>query len=203
MTADAAHWDQRYGAPGYYYGTEPNDFLRERACALPPRGRVLCLGEGEGRNAVYLAAQGFEVVALDASSVGLAKAIGLARERAVRIETVVADLANYSLGRDAWDGVVAIWCHLPPALRARVHRELAVALRPGGAFLLESYTPAQLALGTGGPKTVELLPRLAELQVELSGLRLEVAVERERDVHEGRGHGGRSAVVQIVARRDT
>jgi SAM-dependent methyltransferase len=203
MTNDspADHWDQRYATDEYWYGKLPSDFLKAHVGTLPAGGRVLCLGEGEGRNAVFLAAQGFEVVAVDASAVGLAKAERLAQERRVHITTVRADLADYALGLDAWDGIVSIWCHLPPAPRARLHHNLASALRPGGAFLLEAYTPAQLALGTGGPKSIELLPTLATLRGELAGLDLELATEREREVYEGRGHGGRSAVVQVVARR--
>jgi SAM-dependent methyltransferase len=197
----AGHFDQRYGTDEYWYGTLPNDFLKEHVAALPPRGRVLCLGEGEGRNAVFLAAQGFEVVALDASAVGLAKAERLAGERSVAITTLCTDLADFALGSDAWDGIVSIWCHLAPPLRTRVYRDAVLALRPGGAFLLEAYTPAQLDLKTGGPRSVELLPTLAALREELVGLEFEFAIERERDVHEGRGHGGRSAVVQLIARR--
>jgi SAM-dependent methyltransferase len=197
----AGHWDERYGSDQYWYGTRPNDFLREHAAALPPRGRVLCLGEGEGRNAVFLAGQGFEVVAVDASAVGLAKAARLARERSVAVTTLQADLAQYPLGRAAWDGIVSIWCHLPQPLRARVHRDVVGALRPGGVFLLEAYTPAQLAYRTGGPSTVELLMTAAALRAELAGLELDIAVEREREIHEGQGHNGRSAVVQVLARR--
>ena len=201
MNDPAGHWDQRYGAAEYWYGTQPNDFLREQAGALPARGRVLSLGEGEGRNAVFLAARGFEVVALDASAVGLAKAERLARERGERLTTVQADLSDYVIEHDAWDGIVSIWCHLPRAVRARVCGEVVAALRPGGVFLLEAYTPAQLEFRTGGPKTVDLLPTLEALRAELAGLEFDLAVERERDVHEGRAHDGRSAVVQIVARQ--
>ena len=196
-----SYWDERFASDGFVYGTLPNDFLREQAPALPPRGRVLCLGEGEGRNAAFLAAQGFEVVAVDLSTVGLAKAARLARERGVAITTVQADLAQYALGRAAWDGIVSIWCHLPPPLRARVHRDVVGALRPGGVFMLEAYTPAQLAYGTGGPSTVELLPTAAVLREELAGLEIEIALECEREIHEGSRHNGRGAVVQVLARR--
>ncbi len=192
-------WDEKYGAPGHYYGTDPNDFLRERHAAIPAGGDVLCLAEGEGRNAVFLAQQGFRIVAVDQSPVGLRKAQALATGRGVPLETVVADLAEYRIEPDRWDGIVSIWCHLPPPLRAAVHRQAVAGLRPGGVFLLEAYTPAQLGHGTGGPRTVDLLPTLAELRGELAGLDLVHAVERERDVHEGQGHTGRSAVVDIVA----
>lgn len=201
MSDAADHWNQRYADPGYWYGTQPNDFLREHAQALPPGGRVLSLGEGEGRNAAFLAALGFEVVALDASAVGLAKADRLVRDRGLQIASICIDIADFDFGRAAWDGILSIWCHLPAPLRTRVHRDIGVALRPGGALLLEAYTPAQLAFGTGGPKSLDLLAPLEALRCELTGLELEFARECERDVHEGRGHGGRSAVVQLVARR--
>ena len=192
-------WDEKYGAPGHYYGTEPNDFLREHHAVIPAGGRVLCLAEGEGRNAVFLAQQGFEVVAVDQSPVGLRKAGALAAERGVTISTVVADLTDYRIESGHWDGIVSIWCHLPPLLRADVHRRVVAGLKRGGAFLLEAYTPAQLNYGTGGPKSIDLLPTRAELRIELDGLDLVHAVEREREVHEGHGHTGLSAVVDIVA----
>lgn len=194
-------WDERYGADGFYYGTEPNEFLRTHHAEIQRGGDVLCLGEGEGRNAVFLAQQGFRPVALDQSAVGLEKAQRLAVAKGVRIDTVVADLANYRIEPERWDGITSIWCHLPAALRASVHAQVAVGLRIGGVFLLEAYTPAQLRHGTGGPRTADLLPTLAELRKELAGLELVHAAELEREVHEGGGHTGLSAVVQIVARR--
>jgi SAM-dependent methyltransferase len=194
-------WDERYGASGYYYGAEPNDFLREYCSQIRRGGAVLCLGEGEGRNSVFLAEQGFHPVAVDQSAVGLKKAEQLAASRGVRIDTVVADLAHYRIEPGQWDGIVSIWCHLPAALRAAVHRQVVTGLATGGVFLLEAYTPAQLAYGTGGPKTADLLPRLAELREELAGLEFVRAEERERVVHEGAGHSGPSAVVQVIAVR--
>jgi SAM-dependent methyltransferase len=194
-------WDERYGAARYYYGTEPNDFLRERFAAIRPGGEVLCLAEGEGRNAVFLAEQGYRAVAVDQSAVGLGKAEQLATDRGVRIDTIVADLAVYRIDPDRWDGIVSIWCHLPSALRSAVHRQVVAGLKVGGAFLLEAYTPAQLHHGTGGPQSPDLMPTLAELRKELTGLDLVHAIERERVVHEGQGHGGLSAVVQVLAFR--
>ncbi|HQR70161.1 MAG TPA: class I SAM-dependent methyltransferase [Burkholderiaceae bacterium] len=194
-------WDERYGTEDYYYGTEANEFLREHCAAIRPGGDVLCLAEGEGRNAVFLAGQGLRPVAVDQSAVGLAKAEQLAATRGVHIDTVVADLDGYRIEPQRWDGIVSIWCHLPTALRAAVHRQVVAGLRVGGVFLLEAYTPQQLRYGTGGPSSVDLLPTLDQLRNELQGLELVHAVERDRTVHEGRGHHGPSAVVQVVARR--
>ena len=197
---DAAFWNDRYAVAGHVYGEAPNAFVAEVAPQIPA-GLVLCLAEGEGRNAVHLATLGHRVTAVDQSEIGLAKARRLAGTRGVEIETVLADLANYSIATGAWAGIVATFAHLPPALRRRVHRDVVAGLQPGGVFVLEAYTPAQLAFGTGGPKTPELLMTLAALREELSGLQFQIARERERDVIEGDGHTGRGAVVQILARR--
>jgi SAM-dependent methyltransferase len=191
-------WDERYSVEEYVYGTRPNGFLASVVDRLP-MGRVLCLAEGEGRNAVYLAEQGFEVTAVDSSAVGLEKARKLAGQHGVHIETVVADLAHYEIVPESWDAIVAIFCHLPPPLRRAVHAQAVAGLRPGGAFVLEAYTPAQLKHGTGGPPVVELMMTLDGLRDELTGLRFVHAVETERDIKEGRLHAGVGAVVQVLA----
>jgi SAM-dependent methyltransferase len=197
---DAAFWNDRYAVAGHVYGEAPNAFVAEVAPQIPA-GPVLCLAEGEGRNAVHLATLGHRVTAVDQSEVGLAKARRLAGTRGVEIETVVADLANYSIATGAWAGIIATFAHLPPDLRRRIHHDVVMGLQPGGVFILEAYTPAQLAFDTGGPKSPELLMTLAVLRDELSGLQFLIARELERDVIEGAGHTGRGAVVQILARR--
>lgn len=191
-------WDERYQTPGYLYGETPNDFLVQCALHMPP-GRVLCVAEGEGRNAVWLAERGFEVVAVYQSRVGLQKAEALAAARGVRIETHVADLATYAIEDQGFDGVVSIWCHVPKDLRVALHRAVVAGLRPGGVFVLEAYTPEQLGRGTGGPPVADLMMDAACLRHELEGLSLRLLEERERDVREGAGHQGWSAVVQLLA----
>ncbi len=193
-------WDDRYGQPGFAYGTEPNDWLAAQA-ALIPKGRVLSIADGEGRNGVFLASLGHDVTSVDASSVGLAKASALAATRGVPLTTVVADLAEFEIEPNAWQGIVSIFCHLPAPLRRRVHAQAVRGLAPGGVFILEAYTVAQLKRGTGGPKSADVLPSLADLRAELKGLDLVHAAEAEREVHEGAFHDGLSAVVQVVARK--
>lgn len=196
----AEFWDNRYSTPDFVFGTEPNDFLRAIADRIPV-GPVLCLAEGEGRNGVFLATRGHAVTATDLSATGLAKARALAAQRGVDLTTEVADLTSYAIAVGAWSGIVAIFMHLPPELRRAVLARAAAGLRPGGVFVMEAYTPAQLAFGTGGPKDPALTPTLAQLRAELPGLEFEIGREIEREVHEGGGHTGRSAVVQVVARR--
>jgi len=194
-------WDERYATDEYVYGTQPNDFVRDHVTSLPPGGRVLCLADGEGRNGVFLAQQGMNVTSVDQSSVGLAKASALAEQRGVSISTAVADLVWYDLGTEQWDAIVSVFCHLPPDLRRSVHQRAVQALRPGGVFLLEAYTPQQLTFRTGGPPTVELLMTSSSLTEELEGLDMLLNHEITRDIHEGRLHDGPSAVVQVLARK--
>jgi SAM-dependent methyltransferase len=195
---DATFWDERYAGETYAYGREPNDFLRQEASRIPP-GRVLCLAEGEGRNAVFLARLGHAVTAVDISAEGLRKAARLAEEHGVTLELVQADLATYEPEPAAFSAVVAMWAHLPPAVRRRVHGWVARALAPGGCFLLEAYSPRQLPLGTGGPRDAAMLMTLESLREELAGLDLVIARDVDREVHEGACHGGPSATVQVVA----
>lgn len=193
-------WDERYSKDEYVYGTSPNDFLRSQIAHLPG-GRILCLAEGEGRNAVYLAEQGYDVTAVDQSPVGLTKARQLAEQRGVSIETVVADLAAFDVAPDAWDGIVSIFAHLPPPARRHIHRQVVTGLRPGGVLLLEAYRPEQLEYRTGGPPVAELMMTLDGLREELSGLDFEYSAETVRDIQEGLLHHGAGAVVQLRARR--
>ena len=194
-------WDERYGKQEFFYGSEPNDFLREQLARLPHQGRVLFLAEGEGRNAVWFAAQApqAEVVGVDGSDVGLTKARELARTKGVSITTETADLTRFDLGEKKWDAIVSIWAHLPAPLRADLHRRCVSALKPGGVFLLEAYTPKQLTYKTGGPPVVEMLMTLEALKRELAGLDFDIGQEIDREIHEGAGHDGMSAVVQVLA----
>lgn len=197
---ESDHWNDRYRVEEYVYGTEPNGFVAESADRIPV-GPVLCLAEGEGRNAVFLAGLGHAVTAVDRSTAGVEKARQLARARGVRIEVVAADLAEFDLGRACWSGIVATFAHLPPELRRTVHRRVVEALAPGGILVLEAYTPGQVAYRTGGPKDPALLMSLEVLREEFEGLDLVVARETERDVIEGIGHTGRGAVVQVLGRK--
>ena len=197
---DAAFWNNRFAAPHFIYGETPNAFVAEMTAQIPA-GPVLCLAEGEGRNAVHLATLGYRVTAVDQSEAGLAKARRLAAARGVEIETVLADLGNFIIKPGVWSGIVATFAHLPPAIRRQVHAQAADGLRPGGVVILEAYTPAQLAFDTGGPKSPELLMTLVGLREELAGLEFVIGREIEREVIEGDGHTGRGAVVQILARR--
>ncbi|HEV2704391.1 MAG TPA: class I SAM-dependent methyltransferase [Pyrinomonadaceae bacterium] len=194
-------WDERYSTEDYAYGTKPNRFLEENFNHIP-KGQVLSLAEGEGRNAVFLAKQGYSVTAVDASIVGLNKARKLAEENEVVVEFVHADLADYELGENRWDGIVSIFCPLPSSLRKQLYKKVEAALKPNGVFLLEAYTPEQLKHGTGGGSSTDVMQSKESLSLELAGLRFRHLIELERDVIEGIYHTGIGAVVQAIATKE-
>ena len=193
-------WDQRYSSETYAYGTEPNAFLVSMLDRLP-EGPVLCLGEGEGRNATWLAQLGRKVTAVDSSKVGLEKARRLALSRGVGITSALADLKDFRIGSQHWDAIVSIFCHLPPQIRRDVHRRCVQGLTAGGMLVLEAYTPAQLKYGTGGPPTAEMMMDAESLRTEFEGLEFMHMQELVREVHEGEYHDGPGAVVQVLARK--
>jgi SAM-dependent methyltransferase len=193
-------WDERYNQQDYVYGTEPNDFLKQHADYIP-KGKVLCLAEGEGRNAVYLASLGYEVTAVDSSQVGLDKAKRLAKEKGVVIDCICADLNEFDLGQDQWQGVVSIFCHLPPPVRHKVHQQISPCLRSGGVLLLEGYTEQQLNYGTGGPPVKEMMMSATELESTYPELNIKLNQEIERNIVEGLFHTGDGHVVQFIAQK--
>jgi SAM-dependent methyltransferase len=193
-------WDERYGSADYAFGTEPNTFLRDNIDALPS-GEVLCVADGEGRNSVFVAASGRAVSSVDLSPAGVEKARRLAAERNVTINAMVGDLADFSLGDARWDAIISIFAHMPSALRSDLHQRVVRALRPGGIFLLEAYTPDQIPRGTGGPAIPDRTMTLNGLRDELAPLEFLHGVEREREVVEGAYHTGLASVVQVIARK--
>ena len=191
-------WDKRYGETGFAYGEEPNDFIRAMASRIPP-GEVLCLGGGEGRNAVFLARQGYAVTAVDQSEVELAKARELARTHGVNIVTVAADLGEFAIKPRRYSGIGSVFLHLPAALRVQVHRASIQGLAPGGVLLMEAFAPDQLAYGTGGPREASLLYSLDDLRSDFAALRFDHIQALVRDVQEGSYHNGPASVIQICA----
>ena len=194
-------WDERYSAQEYVYGTNPNKFLEANVSSIP-KGKVLSLAEGEGRNAIFLASQGYSVTAVDSSLVGLNKARKLAEENGVIVEFIHTDLAEYDLGENKWDGIVSIFCPLPSSIRKQLHKKVEAALKRNGVFLLEAYTPAQLKYGTGGGNSVDVMQSKESLSLELAGLKFKHLIELERDVVEGIYHTGIGAVVQAIASKE-
>jgi cyclopropane fatty-acyl-phospholipid synthase-like methyltransferase len=194
-------WNARYAEAGYAYGTEPNAFLVSQKTLLRPGMQALAVADGEGRNGVWLAQQGLEVLSVDASEVGLRKTRELAADRGVTLRTEQADLTTWSWPEQAFDVVAAIFIHFPPEVRPSMHRRMFQALKPGGLLILEAFTPEQLKYKSGGPPVAEMLYTADLLRIDFAGgeiLRLEELVA---ELAEGKYHRGPAAVVRLVLRR--
>ncbi len=192
-------WNERYGSDDFAYGTEPNSFLVENAKLLT--GPVLSLAEGEGRNAVFLASLGLEVLGVDGSEVGLAKAHKLADSKGVAIRTEVADLATYEPPANAYGSVVSISAHLPSDVRRRLYPLVEQCLKPGGIILFEAYSKSQLSRNTGGPKDPDMLMSAVNIQKEFPNCEALLCQEIEREVVEGEFHTGLASVVQFIGKK--
>jgi len=197
-------WSARYRQAGddYVFGTEPNRFLARHAALLASGNSVLSVADGEGRNSVWLAAQGLNVTATEISPVALEKAAKLAAGRHVEINFVLADAVNWDYPREAFDFVVGVFIQfVGPAERMTMLDGMKRALKPGGHLLLQGYTPKQLEYRTGGPSTVENLYTADFLREAFADLEIVHLEEYEDVLDEGLGHKGQSALVGLIARK--
>jgi len=195
-------WEARFAGPEYHFGTEPNAFLKSKADLLKPGQKALSIADGEGRNGVFLAEQGLDVLAMDFSPTAVAKSQALARQRGVTIRTEQADLDTWRWPAGAIDVVVAIFFQFcAPPLRTRVFDSITRALKPGGLLLMEGYTPKQRQYKTGGPSEVENLYTRKLLEQSFADFSSVEIREYDSEIHEGPGHGGMSALIDLVGRK--
>lgn len=193
-------WDERYSIDDYLFGTEPAQFLLDHAHLLVPGQRALAVADGEGRNSVFLAQQGVDVIAMDASPVGVAKAKRLAAERSVTVDARVADVMTWDWTPEAHDLVVAIFIQfLTPEQRPAVFDGMQRTLRTGGRLLLHGYRPEQVALGTGGPSDPANMYTEEMLREAFGGMEIERLASYDAVIEEGTGHLGQSALIDLVA----
>ena len=193
-------WEGRFSAPDYVFGKEPNYFLKSCKPLLPKSGKVLAVADGEGRNGVWLAEQGLDVLSIDFSPKAQAKGRTLARERGVEPTFEQADVHNWTYPPDTFDVVVEIFTQFStPAERAKKWAGMKRTLKPGGLLILQGYTPKQIQYGTGGPKEVENLYTRAMLEQAFGDFHQMKITEEELEIHEGSGHGGMSAVIGLTA----
>ena len=195
-------WDERYDRADYVFGEAPNAFLAANAQRLKGYRTALAVADGEGRNGVFLAEQGLEVLSIDASPVGLVKADALARKRGVRLTTHCLDIGGYDWPEAGFDVVAAIFVQFaPPAMRAAMFAGMVRTLTPGGLLLLQGYRPEQLAHGTGGPSQLENFYTEALLREQFAGLEIVSLESYDTQLTEGSAHAGMSAVIDLVARK--
>ena len=200
-TGTGQFWDEQFAGEAFRYGTRPNAFVAAEAARIPVGAEVIAVGAGEGRNAVWLAARGYRVTALDLSGVGLAKTRKLAEAQGVAVETLHADVRTWHPNR-TWDAAICTFLHLGPTKRPALYRALREALRPGGLLIAEWYRPEQRLLGytSGGPPDVAMMVTEDELRSAFAGDDVLVAEAVEMDLEEG-VHQGRAATVRLIVRR--
>ena len=201
-TPEFTRWQSRFSAPGYLFGTEPNAFLKSQAHRLQRGQTALAIADGEGRNGVFLAEQGLDVLSIDFSPQAQMKARALAEQRGVRLRLEQVDLAQWNWPSAAFDVVAGIFIQFTtPAERSKVFAGIKRTLKPGGLLLMQGYRPKQLEYKTGGPPEIERLWTRELLQnafADFSSLELNV---HDSVIAEGSGHAGMSALIDLVARK--
>jgi cyclopropane fatty-acyl-phospholipid synthase-like methyltransferase len=199
---ELTRWQERFAAPGYLFGTEPNAFLKDHAHLLRKGEKALAIADGEGRNGVFLAEQGLDVLSVDFSPIAQDKARKLAAERGVTLRIEQVDIIDWDWPREAFDVVAAIFFQfvLPPE-RDKIFAGIKKTLKPGGLLLLEGYGLKQLEYKTGGPSNpTQLYTRelLEQAFGDFSSLDIR---EYDRVVNEGDRHAGMSALIDAVGRK--
>jgi SAM-dependent methyltransferase len=202
VLSEYERWEGRYGVPDYIFGKRPNYFLASCKPLLPASGRALAVADGEGRNGVWLAEQGLDVLSIDFSPSAQQKAEALAKEHGLTIAFERADVHAWRYPEAAFDVVAEIFTQFSsPADRSLKWAGMRKTLKPGGLLIIQGYTPKQLQYGTGGPKEIENLYTRAMLEEAFRGFRDVTIVEEELEMHEGTAHGGMSAVINFTARK--
>jgi len=196
-------WNEKFSREGFLYGKEPNVFLAKHRTLLSPKSKILMLGEGEGRTACYMASQGHQVTALDASDVGLEKTKALAAEQGVDVETLHADLEQWQ-SRELYDAVLTSFLHLPEPLRSKAFSHALDIIAPGGYFMGEFFSTAQLQRDSGGPKMEPLLYTLDSVEKivtrdDVKVLKLEHCVDH---LSEGSGHQGDAELIRVIVQKN-
>ena len=193
-------WNERFAKPEFAYGKEPNKFFKQEIEKLPP-GKLLLLGEGEGRNGVFAALLGWQVDAVDWSEAGKEKADKFAEEKKVKINYAVKDLSNYTPEENNYDAVGLIFLHLDSELREAVHQKAAASLKSGGVIILESYSKDQIKNNSGGPKNPNLLYSLEEIFSDFADLDIISFSKEKTDLNESKIHTGEADVIRYVGKR--
>lgn len=202
MHDQRAFWNERFSGSDYLFGTEPNAFLASQRERLKPGMRALAIADGEGRNGVFLARHGLEVLATDFSPIALEKAAKLAAAAGVTLTTECVDLMNWDWGAPRFDLVAAIFVQFTgPAERSRMFANIKHVLKPGGLLLLEGYRPKQLEYASGGPSEVENLYTRELLMREFADMEMLHFAEYDAELSEGDRHRGMSALIDLVARK--
>ena len=193
-------WNERYSTKEYVYGKEPNQFLIQNYEKIP-KGTVLCVADGEGRNSVFLAKQGYAVTAIDFSQQAIEKTEQLADENGVTVNTVCADLLDHDFGENKFSGIISIYSHFSSQDIIHLHAKYYAALQTGGVFLIEAFAKEQLPLDSGGPKNIDLLYSIEDIDKSFPVGEIQLLKKDVVYLHEGDLHDGKAVVVRTIIRK--
>lgn len=202
--ADATQfWNERFDKEEFIFGKEPNEYLVEKANQyLKSESKVLCIADGEGRNGVWLAKQGMQVIGFDASDIALVKAKQFAKDNQVDVDYSFSDTDSYAWQENTYDAVIGIFIQFAdPAMRARIFEQTYKTLKPGGFFILQGYTPKQLEYKTGGPSLIDHLYTEELIKCLANDFEILELVSYEKKLSEGPRHTGMSALLGLVAKK--
>ena len=194
-------WNQRYAADAFAYGTKPNDFLVQNLNLLP-KGKILFVAEGEGRNAVYAAQNEFQVSAFDYSEFGQQKALQLAQQKGVTIDYLVSDVLELPYQKHSFDVLVLIFAHFPAEIRKEAHAQLLDLLKPKGYILFEAFAKEQINYASGGPKNIHMLFSEEEVKNEFPNVRFDHLSTDKTVLNEGLYHQGDGIVVRFIGTKN-
>ncbi|MCB1970656.1 MAG: class I SAM-dependent methyltransferase [Geminicoccaceae bacterium] len=202
MNEAIRNWNERYGSSDYLFGREPSRFLVRQQARLKPGMRALAVADGEGRNGVWMASLGLDVLSVDGSAAALAKARRLAAGEGQDLAFAQVDLLDWDWPVGRFDIVAAIFIQFAnPQQRTVLFAKMRETLRPGGLLLLHGYRPEQVALGTGGPPHEENMYTPGMLRESFADFDILELAGYDAVIHEGRGHDGPSALIDLVARK--
>jgi 2-polyprenyl-3-methyl-5-hydroxy-6-metoxy-1,4-benzoquinol methylase len=197
--AQKEEWNQRYSAPDFIYGIEPNEFLKRELPKIPV-GKILFPGDGEGRNALWAAKQGWDVSSFDFSEEAVKKSNLLFAMNGVNVNCLHSSIETFNTTHQ-FDVIALIYIHLPSELRAEACNRLIEMLNPKGRIILECFHPDQLGNFSGGPKNPDLFPTMEELRSSFSSLTLLSLRREEIELNEGPFHQGKAIVIRMIAEK--
>ena len=192
-------WNSKFSRDGYLYGINPNEFISSNINKFKNDSNILCLGEGEGRNAIFFAKNGFNVTAIDASDIGLSKLHFRSIEENVKIETICIDLNDYEV-LDKYDVIVASYLQMYKDDREKLFKKIEDSLEKDGYFIGEFFSTKQLNYNSGGPKDVELLYTIEDFAIHFNSCNKDIK-EEVVVLNEGKGHQGEACVIRVVIQK--
>ena len=198
-------WNERYSNEAYAYGQDPNDFLKQELKKISP-AKILFPAEGEGRNALFAASLGWEVSAFDIAQEGKNKAMKLAQERGLKIDYQVGDLSELNYEPAQFDAIALIYAHFPAAIKSDLNIALSKLLKPGGVIVFEAFSKSHIEYNSknekvGGPKELDMLFSIDEIQNDFSNYEVILLDEKEIELQEGLFHNGTGSVIRFVGRK--